>query len=49
MKKVNIIIPIYNAYEYTESCIKSVIKYTNLVLMKKSCQCLISIKMNIKI
>ncbi len=30
MKKVNIIIPIYNAYEYTESCIKSVIKYTNL-------------------
>ena len=30
MKSIDIIIPIYNAYEYVEECIKSVIKYTNL-------------------
>lgn len=30
MKKVDIVVPIYNAYEYTEECIKSVLKYTNL-------------------
>ena len=30
MKKVDIIIPVYNAYKYTEECIKSVLKYTNL-------------------
>lgn len=29
-KNVDIIIPIYNAYEYTSDCIKSVIKYTDL-------------------
>ena len=30
MKQVDIIVPIYNAYEYTEECIKSIIKNTNL-------------------
>ena len=30
MKNIDIIIPIYNAYEYTEECIKSVIKNTDL-------------------
>ena len=30
MNKCDIIIPIYNAYECTEACIKSVIKNTNL-------------------
>ena len=30
MKNVDIIIPIYNAYEYTIQCIESVIKYTDL-------------------
>lgn len=30
MKKCDIIIPIYNAYECTEACIKSVLKNTNL-------------------
>lgn len=29
-KKVDIVVPIYNAYEYTVDCIKSVIKYTDL-------------------
>jgi len=28
--KVDIVVPIYNAYEYTVECIKSVIKYTDL-------------------
>lgn len=32
MKKVDIIIPIYNAYEYTEECIKSILKQTDLNL-----------------
>ena len=30
MKEVNIIVPIYNAYEYTEECIKSILKNTDL-------------------
>ena len=30
MKEVDVIVPIYNAYEYTEECIKSIIKNTNL-------------------
>lgn len=30
MKNVNIIVPIYNAYEFTEECIKSVIRNTDL-------------------
>lgn len=30
MPKVDIVIPIYNAYEYTEECIKSLLKYTDL-------------------
>ena len=30
MKEVDIIVPIYNAYEYTEECIKSIIKNTDL-------------------
>ena len=30
MKNIDIIIPIYNAYEYTEECIKSILKYTDL-------------------
>lgn len=30
MKKCDIIIPIYNAYDYTKDCITSVIKHTNL-------------------
>ena len=30
MPKTDIIIPIYNAYEYTKSCIQSVLKYTDL-------------------
>lgn len=29
-KKVGIIVPIYNAYDYTEECIKSIIENTNL-------------------
>ncbi len=29
-KKVDIVVPIYNAYEYTTECIKSIIKYTDL-------------------
>ena len=30
MRKVDIIIPIYNAYDFTFSCIKSVLEYTDL-------------------
>ncbi len=30
MKQVDIIVPIYNAYEYTEECIKSLLKNTDL-------------------
>ena len=30
MKNVDIIIPVYNAYEYTEECIKSILKNTDL-------------------
>ena len=30
MKKVDIVVPIYNAYEYTEECIKSILKHTDL-------------------
>ena len=30
MPKVDIVIPIYNADEYTEECIKSLLKYTDL-------------------
>ena len=30
MKEVDIIVPIYNAYEYTEECIKSILKNTDL-------------------
>ena len=30
MNNVDIIVPVYNAYDYTEECIKSVIKNTNL-------------------
>lgn len=30
MKDIDIIVPVYNAYEYTEECIKSVIKNTDL-------------------
>ena len=30
MKNVDIVVPIYNAFEYTEECIKSIIKNTNL-------------------
>ena len=30
MKDVDIVVPIYNAYEYTEECIKSILKYTDL-------------------
>lgn len=30
-KKIDIIVPIYNAYEFTEECIKSVIKNTDLI------------------
>lgn len=30
MKNVDIIIPIYNAFEYTEECIKSILEYTDL-------------------
>ncbi len=30
MKNVDIIVPVYNAFEYTEECIKSVIKNTDL-------------------
>lgn len=30
MKEVDIIVPIYNAYEFTEECIKSVIEHTDL-------------------
>lgn len=31
MKSVDIIVPVYNAYEFTEECIKSVVKNTNLI------------------
>ena len=41
MNKCDIIIPIYNAYECTEACIKSVIKNTNL---KENCLILINDK-----
>lgn len=30
MKKIDIIVPVYNAYEFTEECIKSIIKHTDL-------------------
>ncbi len=30
MKKCDIIIPIYNAYDYVEKCIQSILKYTDL-------------------
>ena len=30
MKTIDIIVPIYNAYEFTEECIKSIIKNTDL-------------------
>lgn len=30
MKKVDIVVPIYNAYKYTEECIKSILKNTDL-------------------
>lgn len=30
MKKIDIIVPIYNAYEFTEECIKSIIRNTDL-------------------
>ena len=30
MKKCDIIVPVYNAYEYVEKCIKSVIRNTDL-------------------
>ena len=30
MKQIDIIVPIYNAYEYTEECLKSLIKNTDL-------------------
>ena len=30
MKNIDIIVPVYNAYEYTEECIKSILKNTNL-------------------
>lgn len=30
MKSIDIIIPIYNAYEYTSECIKSILKHTDL-------------------
>lgn len=30
MRSIDIIIPIYNAYEYTSECIKSILKYTDL-------------------
>jgi len=30
MKNVDIIVPIYNAYEYTYDCIKTVIEHTDL-------------------
>lgn len=30
MKIIDIVIPIYNAYDFTDQCIKSVIKYTDL-------------------
>ena len=32
MKSIDIIVPIYNAYEFTEECIKSVIKNTDLTV-----------------
>ena len=32
MKKIDIIVPIYNAYEFTEECIKSVIRNTDLTI-----------------
>ena len=30
MKNIDIVVPIYNAYEYTSDCIKSIIKNTDL-------------------
>lgn len=30
MKRIDIIVPVYNAYEYTEECIKSILKNTDL-------------------
>lgn len=30
MQKVDIVVPIYNAYEFTEECIKALLKYTDL-------------------
>lgn len=30
MKNIDIIVPVYNAYEFTEECIKSIIKHTDL-------------------
>ena len=30
MQKVDIVVPIYNAYEFTEECIKSLLKHTDL-------------------
>lgn len=32
MRKIDIIVPIYNAFEYTQECIKSVLKHTDLSL-----------------
>ena len=32
MKPIDIIVPIYNAYEFTEECIKSVMKNTDLTV-----------------
>ena len=30
MKKIDIVVPIYNAYKYTFECINSILKYTDL-------------------
>ena len=30
MKNIDIIVPVYNAYTYTEECIKSILKNTDL-------------------
>ena len=30
MKNIDIIVPVYNAYKYTEECIKSILKTTDL-------------------
>lgn len=32
MRKIDIIVPIYNAFEYTQECIKSILKHTDLSL-----------------